>query len=161
MRRFDHGSRPRKPAVRDDDVHALVVPEEAAGRQVVHLGEIRAAVPADGELCELVNRPVVLLVRPPELLDVKPGFDGVRRDVEALVEIFRPEHRVFGRDGRVVDHVLRPDGVAPAGACGLEDCRVVKIHVAVFHRWRGAEKAEDRVGVVAGHGAAEDLPAEL
>ena len=62
LRRFHDGSRPRKPAVRDDDVHALVVPEEAAGRQVVHLGKIRAAVPADGELRELLDRPVVLFV---------------------------------------------------------------------------------------------------
>ena len=31
LRRLDHRGRPREPAVRDDDIHTLVVPKEAAG----------------------------------------------------------------------------------------------------------------------------------
>ena len=54
----------------------------------MHLGQVSAAVPADGKLRELFDCPVILFVGLSELLNIEPRLDGVRRDVERLVEKF-------------------------------------------------------------------------
>ena len=157
--RLDDGGRPREPCVRNDDVYAFVVAEEATGRQVVQFRKVCAAIPTDRQLRELPIVPVVLLVALAELLDVKPCLDRVRCDVQRLVEKLWPERRVFSGHGRIVDHVLRADGVAPARRGCFQHSRIMQVNVTVFQCRRGAEKTKDAVGRVTRDRPAQNFPA--
>ena len=157
--RLDDGGRPREPCVRNDDVYAFVVAEETSGSQVMQFREVRAAVPADGQLRKLPIAPTVSFVALAELLNVKPCLDRVRCDVQRFIEELWPERRVFGGHGCVVDHVLRADGVAPARRGCFQHSRIMQVNVAVFQCRRRAEEAEDAVRCVTCDGPTQDFPA--
>ena len=78
---FNHRGRTREPAVRNDDVYALVVPEQGAGCQVVELGQIRPAIPPDRQFCQLRKRPAVPFVAFTELRNVEPRLNGICRNI--------------------------------------------------------------------------------
>ena len=136
--RFDVGRHHREKRVGDDDVHVLVVAEQGRRRQVVEFGQVRAAIPVNGQLGQLLQRPVVSRIRFPELLNIKISFQGVGVDIEALCKkLLSLLGVILGLQG-VVHYFLRPDAHPVGGVCHLVDPRVCKIHAAVLHPLRGA-----------------------
>ena len=61
----------------------------------------------------------------------------------------------------VVEHILRADGLPPAGIAALQHRRVGIVDVAVVHARRAGEENKQAIGCVAGDRALEDLPAVL
>ena len=158
----------REPAMRDDDVHALVLPVQHGRCQVVHLGQVRAAVPLDGQLCELqelVLHRIELLkaqerarcgVAAAELLDVEVGVDGGDEHVEGLCqEVLALLGVVEGLHG-VAHDVRRADGHAVVGVGLLVCLCTCKIDLAGLLIPISAAQ-EDEQAVILGH-AVEDLP---
>ena len=158
---FGHCRRPGEPAVWDQDVHALIVAKHTASRQVVELGQVRAAIPLDGQPGQLLQAPVVAAVRAPPLLHVKPGPQGRDKDVQRFLQKLRPELWVLFGLGRVVYHFLGPDALAPAGVAPLHDLGVGVVHLSRCIRFRSRDKHKDAVRLRPGHGAIEDLAAIL
>ena len=106
------GRHHREKCVGDDNIHILVVAEQGRRRQVVELGEVRASIPVNGQLGQLLQRPVVARIAFSELVNVKPGPHGIGVDVERLGEKVLPLLRIVDRLQGVVEDVRRPDADA-------------------------------------------------
>ena len=147
--------------MRDDDVDALVHAIQAGRRQVVHLGQVRAAVPLNRQLCQLLDRPVIFRVRRPKLGDVKVGFhcrgvdvQGLRQKVLALLRV------VLGLQ-RIVHDVFRADGLPIGGVCHALHVGVGVVHVPGLVDRGRRDKDKQRIRVRRLDRAVEDLPTVL
>ena len=158
---LDGRGRDREPTVRDNDVDALVHAVQAGRRQVVHLGQVGAAVPLDRQLCQLLDRPVIFGIRRPKLRDVKVGPHRGRVHVERLCKKVLALLRVVLRLQRVVHDVVRSDGLPVGGVSHPLHVGVGVVHVAGLVHRRRRDKDKQRIRVRGLDRAVEDLPAVL
>ena len=150
---------PREPAVRNDDVHTPVMAEETGCREIVELGEVRAAVPLDGQAAQFLQRPIISLVAAPELLNIKPGVEGRGEHVQGFLQKLGAQLRVVLGLLGIVDHLLGPDALPPSRVTALQHHGVGIVHLTAVSSGRRCNKDKDAVRRIAGYRSAENLPA--
>ena len=154
---FDVRRHHREKGMGNDDVRAFVVAKQRRRRQVMELREVGPAVPVNGHLRKLVNRPVILAVRPPKFVDVEICFHGVGVDIQGLGEKILPLLGIVLCLEGIIQNLGWSDGYSIIRICHLVDLRVCKIYTPILHTFWGTAH-EDEILLIL-YCAVQDLTA--
>ena len=133
----------REKCVGDDDIRPLVLSKERRSREVMELGKVCSAVPVNGQLCQLVQAPVVFVVAASEFVDVEISLDGVGIDIERFGEKVLPLLGIVLSLQGIVEDFRRADAHAIGRVCHLVDLGVGEINRPIFDPFWGAAHEDE------------------